>query len=307
MQKCLRFFFAAVAVCALAADPSFAALKYTAIGASDAIGTGSSDAPATPNGGYVFLISDWLDARYSAWTLDNLGMSGYTASNIRDNSLSQAVAHAPNIVTLWVGGNDIKDSVLAKEPTADLVARFEPAYTTIVERLRNETDAYIVTANLPDFSRIPVAIFFPADQKALAKAASEALNEIITRVAAANNVPVVDLASNPASYARANFSNDGFHPNDAGYAVMAAQFEDVLRANAWRLVSGLGDVNGDGVVDAGDTVATLQIVGGLIAADDRQSVAADTAPAGGDSSTDIADALQTLRRVYNLAPDAEWR
>jgi hypothetical protein len=88
---------------------------------------------------------------------------------------------------------------------------------------------------------------------------------------------------------------------------MAAQFEDVLRANAWRLVSGLGDVNGDGVVDAGDTVATLQIVGGLIAADDRQSVAADTAPAGGDSSTDIADALQTLRRVYNLAPDAEWR
>lgn len=303
MQKTLKILLLIV-MCAAACH---AAPRYTALGASDAIGTGSSKAPAMPNGGYVFLISDWLDARYAPWTLHNLGASGYTAPDIRDNTLDRAIADKPDIVTVWVGGNDVKNSFFAKEDTATLVARFQPAYTAILARLRNETDAFIVTANLPDFSRIPFASYFGTDLRAKLKADSDALNEVITSVAAANNVPVVDLYADPASYDPANYSSDRFHPNDSGYAAMASQFETVLKDNAWRLVSGLGDVDGDGEQTAADAGATLQIAAGLLAPDDREAVAADTFPPGGDGAVSVEDAVHTLRRALGLVPAADWK
>jgi lysophospholipase L1-like esterase len=40
-------------------------------------------------------------------------------------------------------------------------------------------------------------------------------------------VLVVDLMCDPRSYIPSNYSSDGFHPNDAGYAFMA---EAVTRA-----------------------------------------------------------------------------
>jgi hypothetical protein len=211
------------------------------------------------------------------------------------------------MVTLWVGGDDIKDSVLQNESTEALKTRFEAAYTTIISRLRTETNATVVTANLPDLSRIPAAAWFPDSYKALATADTNALNEVIARVAAQYGVPVVDLFSLAASYDPANFSSDGFHPNDAGYAAMAEQFEAALKVNAWRRVSGLGDVNGDANITASDAVATLEIAAGLRPADDRQAVASDTFPAGGDGVVDILDALQTLRRSYGLVAGADWR
>lgn len=285
-----------------------AAPVYTALGASDAIGTGSSRAPAVPNGGYVFVISDWLQARYPAWTLHNLGVSGYTAENIRDNSLQPAINDQPDIITVWVGGNDIKDSILSgPEDTATLAARFRPAYTTIIQRLRQETNAFIVTANLPDFSRIPIAGFFDDEYRALAKADSDALNAIIADVATAYQVPVVDLYSDPASYDPTNYSSDMFHPNDKGYAAMAQQYEAVLKAQDWRMISGLGDVSGDGSITPLDTAATLRILGGLSAPLDRQSVAADTFPPGGDGVIGIPDAVQTLRRAMGLVPNSDWK
>jgi lysophospholipase L1-like esterase len=306
MHLTARFIFAAGCALSLTAGHALGAVRYTALGASDAVGVGTSAYPAQPNGGYVFRISDWLKARYSPWTLHNLGVSGYTAPYIRDHTLAPAIADAPDIVTVWVGGDDIKDSVLINESTDALKARFEAAYTTIISRLRTETNAKVVTANLPDLSRIPAAAFFPDSYKALATADTNALNEVIARVAAEYDVPVVDLYSLDASYDRANFSSDGFHPNDAGYAAMAEQFEAALKANAWRRVSGLGDVDGNAEVGAPDAQATLWIASGLLAADDRQGVAADTFPAGGDGVVDISDALQTLRRGYGLVADADW-
>jgi lysophospholipase L1-like esterase len=306
MHSITRFIFAAGCAASLTAGHARGAVRYTALGASDAVGVGSSAYPTQPNGGYVFRISDWLQARYSPWTLHNLGVSGYTAPDIRDHTLAPAIADAPDMVTLWVGGDDIKDSVLQNESTEALKTRFEAAYTTIISRLRTETNATVVTANLPDLSRIPAAAWFPDSYKALATADTNALNEVIARVAAQYGVPVVDLFSLAASYDPANFSSDGFHPNDAGYAAMAEQFEAALKVNAWRRVSGLGDVNGDANITASDAVATLEIAAGLRPADDRQAVASDTFPAGGDGVVDISDALQTLRCSYGLVAGADW-
>ena len=41
-------------------------------------------------------------------------------------------------------------------------------------------------------------------------------------------MPVVDLFDEPRAYDPANISGDGFHPNDAGYAVLAELFNATL-------------------------------------------------------------------------------
>lgn len=283
--------------------PVASAPKYTALGASDAVGIG-----ATPNtAGYVYLISDWMKARYTYWTLINRGVSGYTAPDIVNNTLSPAVADQPQIVTLWVGGNDVVKSAAVLESTATLAARYRTAYTTILHRLRTETGAFIVTANIPDISRTPVANGYPSFLKTLAKNDTLALNAVIAEVAAAENVPVVDLYSNPESYNPANFSSDGFHPNNAGYALMAQQYEAVIQAQAWRIVSGLGDLNTDGTVSIADAVVALRFSAGISAPNNRQWVAGDAWPTGGDGFIDLRDAAAVARRVAGLVPTSQWK
>jgi lysophospholipase L1-like esterase len=228
-------------------------------------------------------------------------VEGFTTPEIRDTELSPAVAAQPAVVTVWAGVNDIRVSLESLQTTAALKAGFQDAYTTILLRLRQETSAYIVTANVPDVSRMPFAILLPDSLRQLAHDDSLAVNEAIAQVAATYNVQVVDVYSDPDSYAAANFYVDGFHPNDAGYLLLAGKFESVLKANAWQIVSGHADVNGDGVVNAADAGALLSIVGGLSSASDRQVVAADLAPAAGDNGLRIEDAISILRLLSGLS------
>ncbi|HEY3413675.1 MAG TPA: GDSL-type esterase/lipase family protein [Armatimonadota bacterium] len=286
-----------------------AALRYDALGASDAVGIGASSPGANgqPNNGYVYLLANWLTARYPHWTLENRGVEGLTAPEIRDQELNPAILAQPDIVTLWAGANDVRVSIQKQETTAVLQSGFELAYTTILSRLRGETHAFIVTANIPDLSLVPSAVFLTAPLRQLAHDDSLAVNQSIARVAAAYGVPVIDLFSDPTSYDPANFWVDGFHPNDQGYLILAMRFEAVLQAGAWRKVSGLGDVNGDGVIDIADAAALLSGIGGMSSASNRQAVAGDVAPPGGDGRIDITDAVFIARRVAGLVPDGDWR
>jgi hypothetical protein len=59
------------------------------------------------------------------------------------------------------------------------------------------------------------------------QALSVAIDTAIDRLTTVG-VPVVDLLCNSQSYVATNFSSDGFHPNDAGYALMASLMEPLL-------------------------------------------------------------------------------
>ncbi|MBV9867308.1 MAG: carboxypeptidase regulatory-like domain-containing protein [Abitibacteriaceae bacterium] len=267
------------------------AATYSALGASDATSYGAS----TLSNGYVYRIADWLKLNYGPWTLRNHGVNGYTAPDIQNNALGPAISDNPQLVTLWVGGNDVKDSVFSNEPTAVLEARFREAYTTIVRRLRNETAAYIVTANLPDLSRIPVAKFLNDAQKQLAQADSIALNRVIADVNSTYNVPTVDLYNDPNSYEPANFY-DGFHPNDAGYALLAQKFEAVIgpALNRHRLSGQVTDNSGAGL--PGTTI-------GIIHNGSKVSVLSDNT--GKFSFSDFGSGTYVLTPIksgYTFAP-----
>lgn len=281
----------------LATGAAQAGPVYTALGASDATGKGSSAYPGVPNGGYVYGIAAWLQARQPVWVLRNRGVNGYTAPDIAAATLPLAIADRPDIVTVTAGANDVLKSAGAGEPTAALASRFETAYATILRRLRQETTAHIVTANVPDMTRWPFATLWDDARKQLGLVDILAVNAVIARVAGTYGVPVLDLFSDPASYDPANFSTDGFHANDAGYAILALRFESRL----------LGDMNGDGALTVADAVATLELGAGLTDPGSLHSVVADAWPPGGDHAVTLRDAVHILRRASGLVPDAQWR
>jgi lysophospholipase L1-like esterase len=82
-----------------------------------------------------------------------------------------------------------------------------------------------LVANLPNFSQIPVGLALaaqdPAAGQALA-AVSVSFDLNVINKLAASGIPVADLLCNPTSYQASNFYTDGFHPNDSGYAALAA-------------------------------------------------------------------------------------
>jgi len=119
-------------------------IRYVAIGASDATGIGAD--PIT--NGYVFRIKDGLEAASDKQVkLVNLGIPGATADIIEDIELPLAKNANPDVVTIFVGGNDISKGIS--------IEKFSGSVRSIVQGVVNDTNALVVIANLPDISKLP--------------------------------------------------------------------------------------------------------------------------------------------------------
>ncbi|HEX8728186.1 MAG TPA: SGNH/GDSL hydrolase family protein, partial [Ktedonobacterales bacterium] len=90
------------------------AVRYVAIGASDAVGVGASN----PNtSAYVpILISRLPKGSYAL----NLGIDGETLSRALNDELPQAIAAHPTLITVWLVGNDFKGCVPLQQYGVDL-------------------------------------------------------------------------------------------------------------------------------------------------------------------------------------------
>jgi acyl-CoA thioesterase I len=122
------------------APPVEGPLNYLALGASDAFGIGAS--PLT--NGYVYRIDEALDnERAQPVHLTNTGIPGALADKILEAlDIVLAIGLRPDLVTLWTGANDLTSGRTTIDFAADLDA--------ILGRLRQETDALIFMADLPD-------------------------------------------------------------------------------------------------------------------------------------------------------------
>jgi lysophospholipase L1-like esterase len=232
---------------------------YTAVGASDAIGVGSSvpcmvyDVGCTNGMGYVPVVVRQLQARGSTVTLSNLGVPAAVIGpdfqllglqynrTIPGNFLDMEVPFVPRnstVVTVFAGGNDVNTVIAAvgggaggSDPSgyADRqIAAFAADYAALIRGIRDRApSARIVVVNLPNFAAIPMTNGYPLDRKQLAKKLSVGFSVQVINPLAVQGIPVVDLLCNPSFTDPGIFSSDGFHPNDAGYAILAAE---VLRA-----------------------------------------------------------------------------
>ena len=154
-------------------------------------------------------------------------------------------------VTIFAGGNDTNGIVTAlvcgaggattASQTAFVtqeITEFGQDFATLVGSVHAKAPkATIIVANIPNFANVPYAFALSTDPTAdlevrtALQQVSVGIDTNVINTVAAQGVPVVDLQCNPASYDPSNFYTDGFHPNDAGYAALAAQYVTQLLSN----------------------------------------------------------------------------
>lgn len=200
-------------------------LVYVALGASDAAGMGAS----SPANGYVPLLGERLKAHYRPdrrVAVHNLGVSGYTIVDIARDELPRVAPLAPDVVTLWTGGNDVLQSVPADEFRANLA---------LILGTLQRTGAAVFVGSVPDLSVVPLVRSFPAwfmplgNPVDFARRHSEELADVALRLVPAYDaqlvrLPMGEILTNPALVAL-----DGFHPSDLGHARLAAAWWEEMR------------------------------------------------------------------------------
>jgi lysophospholipase L1-like esterase len=233
-------------------------ISYTAVGASDANGVGSSTVclpfSDCPTGkGYVYVATRSLQTQRFTVSLLNLGIPTAVISQRlqtlgrqygRDILGNFIVDEMPfiqrdsTLVTIFAGANDVNVITTAlnagaggTNPTIYMdqqVALFGVDFTTLLGGVRSlAPSAHIVVLNLPNIGALPFLATASLSQRQAAQRLSTAITTTVINPLTTQGIRVVDLMCEPRLYQAAQLSADGFHPNDAGYAILA---DAVVRA-----------------------------------------------------------------------------
>jgi lysophospholipase L1-like esterase len=232
-------------------EPQPNMVSYTAVGASDAIAIGASHEcfpfAACPDGtGYVQVTKRRLEGSGKTVTLLNLGIPGSVLGpdiEAIGNSLGRGipgnflereapfVARDSTLVTIFAGGNDANTIASALEaglgnsdPVAygnTLTNGFGRDLNSLVSTIKGRASgAKIIALNLPNMAGLPYFAGRTLPQKQGMQAIAVALSSKVNALAS-QGVLVIDLMCDPRTYIAGNYSSDGFHPNDNGYAFIA--------------------------------------------------------------------------------------
>lgn len=236
-------------------------IVYTAIGASDANGLGGSVpcAPfqtleACPNGtGYVYAAARQLQARSFTVTLRNMGIptavisrgfqnlgqqyNHFVAGNFIEQEMPFVLTDS-TLVTIFAGGNEVNVITGALGGGAGAsdqagyidaqVKAFGADYATLLAGIRAlAPTARIIALNAPNLAGLPLLASASLGQKQAAQRAAVGMTTTVVNALTGQGVIVIDLMCDTRTYAASNYSSDGFHPNDAGYAFIA---DEVVKA-----------------------------------------------------------------------------
>ncbi len=194
-------------------------ITYVALGASDAVGVGSSQPGAQ---GYVPLLAERLP---KGSHLINLGVSGIHLSEALVQEVPIALSTSPKLITIWLVANDFVAGVAYESYMKYLHA--------LLNQLRISTTARIVMANLPDLTRLPFFAHLTPAQKSKMYTEIQRWDANIAKVAEHYSVTVVDLLKEESQLtAHPEYvSTDGFHPSPSGYIQLANYFWEAIKGN----------------------------------------------------------------------------
>lgn len=177
---------------------------YTALGDSTGVGTG-----AKTGGGYVARLFERIRIERPGARLTNLCVSGATTEDVLRDQVRAAVSSRPTLITLGIGINDLGHGLTAET--------FAHNFEEIIKRLKEETTASVVVTNIPDISFAPV--FAPGERDSTRRRV-QLFNEKIHAIAERYKLLIVDAYAETHKVIPTHpefFSEDGFHPSDAGY------------------------------------------------------------------------------------------
>jgi lysophospholipase L1-like esterase len=246
-------------------SPNDGPIVYTAIGASDGIGFGSS-APCIPfaecpdGAGYVQILRRELVATGRAVTHFNRSLPGAVLSRaiedlardigrpiseIAGNFIERQAQFVPTDtthVTIFAGGNDA--NVIGQAARAGRggsnsdafvdaqVSQWGTDLADLISRVRSRApNARIVVLNLINLAGAPYLAGNTASEKSLMQRVAVGLSDRANALTA-QGVLVVDLMCDARLYQSSNYASDGFHPSDGGYRVFAELTLPALRDGA---------------------------------------------------------------------------
>lgn len=234
------------------------AIVYTAIGASDATGHGGSveclpfAADCSNGTGYVPTAVRQLKAQGFTVTIRNMGIPaaligpdfialalqyhhqiGPLTEDFIDHEMPFVLPNS-TLVTIFAGGNEVNTITAAlgggagwSNPAAFIdsqVRAFGADYSTLIGGIRSRAAAVrVVVLNVPNLAGLPFLGGAPLAQKQAAQRAAVGMTTTVVNPLTAQGISVVDLMCDPRTYVSSNYFADGFHPNDGGYAFIAAE------------------------------------------------------------------------------------
>jgi lysophospholipase L1-like esterase len=236
-------------------------IVYSAVGASDVIGFGSTT-PCIPfddcNGtGYVWVAARQLRSQGYTVTVNSLGIptavisrtfqdlgaqNGRTiAGNLLEGEMP-FVSRSASVVTIFIGANDVNtitaalgNGAGASDPNGYIdqkVATFASDMTTLLNGIRaRATSARIIVINLPNLAGLPYLASASLGQKQAAQRASVRMTTTVINTLP--SVTVIDLMCDSRFYQGSTYSSDGFHPNDAGYAILGAEVVSAITSSSY--------------------------------------------------------------------------
>ena len=239
-------------------------IVYDAVGASDADGVGSSVVCPPfvdcPNGmGYPQVAARQLKALGFDVSLVNLGIptavigpdfqalgqqfGRFTLGNFIAGEVPRVRTNA-TLVTIFAGGNEINiiTSALAGGAGAGdqagyidaEVKAFGADYAALLTGIRGRAGAArLVALNVPNLAGFPFLAQAPLGQRQAAQRAAVGMTKTVVNALVAQNVIVVDVMCDSRMYLPSNYSADGFHPNDAGYAFIAGEVVRAATSSAY--------------------------------------------------------------------------
>jgi acyl-CoA thioesterase-1 len=192
-------------------------LVYVALGDSTVYGLGAS----SPSTHYVAQLFWRLHAEYPLTRVANRGACLATTADVLAHQVPDAIMDRPHLVTLSVGPNDLRQG----RTPEDFAGRVE----VILERLQRDTDAAVILNALPDLGLSPR---FREPERSMVAALTRHYNHALQHVADDFGIELVDLSipdrveGDPQRF----FSDDGYHPSDAGYAAWAGAMWEAVWA-----------------------------------------------------------------------------
>jgi len=188
-------------------------LRYVALGDSFTEGVGDPD-PARPNGvrGWADRVAEVLGADQPGFGYANLAIRGRKLGQVLDEQLEPALALAPDLVTVYAGGNDVM------RPQVDLDA-LVGRYDAALGRLSATGARLLVwTAFDPGGS----AVF------GTLRGRFALYNELVREAAEGHGATVVDYWRMRAYRDWRLWDPDRLHMGPAGHQVMAIAVLDAL-------------------------------------------------------------------------------
>jgi lysophospholipase L1-like esterase len=163
--------------------------------------------------------------------------------NMIENEMPFVQTNA-TIITVFAGVNEINTITAAlgggeggSDPNGFIDAQiraFATDYTALLSGLRGRAgNPRIIILNVPNPAGMPFLAGASLGQRQAAQRAAVGMTKTAVNTLASSSVAIVDLMCDPRSYVASNYSSDGLHPNDPGYAFISSEVVKAITQSSY--------------------------------------------------------------------------